>query len=570
MKIVRSSKCPLKFATEAKRVRLREVLAEYGLTVNAFIEWFWEHCPSKDELLKPLVDSLESWLSARLRKVAAREAIDIVLSARRRDGQEAHKPMHKGRRMCISSTIGRFEQPRSATEFDAWLLVRCIGRKLALDLPLRLHRHFHRLAAKGKRLNAYIATESSVQFSFEIETGPKPAPERCIGIDTGLRALASLSSGEQLGTDIGQHLKRVKRCRHGSLGQRRARRALRQRIDEVARDSVQRGTLVVVEKLRGITKNRKRDVRRRLTRTMRRFIGSWNVRYRQRRLEEQGEWNRVSFRTVPAFYTSQMCPACAQVDGRNRDGARFLCQCSAVQRRPSSRPAPRPSSPGGSTRPRPSSRAAWIELFEDRLGPLALVPGRKLVQDGRELLGPGPRQLVRGLQVGPQLGAGAQGSREQPGCRGRHGTLAADDLVEALQRNAQVLGKGLLGHAQGLEELFQQHLPRMGRSAMGREHVACPLFLWRAPGLVVIHHSHVMRIRTHPPEDDAPLVVDPDAVVSGQAAPESFEPVPRRHPQVLEPLRTVDQVQLSTCRCDDVLRISGQEPPLASAPRASM
>lgn len=81
MKITRSTKCSLKFATVKKRTELQSVLSEYGKTVNCFIEYFWKTGEiSKGELLKQIVDIPDTWLSARLRKVAAREALDMVKS----------------------------------------------------------------------------------------------------------------------------------------------------------------------------------------------------------------------------------------------------------------------------------------------------------------------------------------------------------------------------------------------------------------------------------------------------------------------------------------------------------
>ena len=76
VKIKRSSKCSLKFTTHQKRQELNKVLVEYGRVVNLFIDYFWIHgCPLKSKLLKPIVDIPLTWLSARLRKVAAREAM---------------------------------------------------------------------------------------------------------------------------------------------------------------------------------------------------------------------------------------------------------------------------------------------------------------------------------------------------------------------------------------------------------------------------------------------------------------------------------------------------------------
>ena len=85
MKIVRSTKCSIKFATKKKKYELNTVLKEYGKVVNIFISYFWDK-PEFDntQLLKPIVDIPidQTWLSARLRKVAAREALGMVPASR--------------------------------------------------------------------------------------------------------------------------------------------------------------------------------------------------------------------------------------------------------------------------------------------------------------------------------------------------------------------------------------------------------------------------------------------------------------------------------------------------------
>lgn len=80
MKIIRSSKCSLKFATKSKMNELQTILIEYGCVCNIFIEHFWNNSlPSKSKLLKDIVDlPKDTWLSAHLRKVAVREAIDMI------------------------------------------------------------------------------------------------------------------------------------------------------------------------------------------------------------------------------------------------------------------------------------------------------------------------------------------------------------------------------------------------------------------------------------------------------------------------------------------------------------
>lgn len=324
MKFHRSTKCSLKFATASKRERLRSVLAEYGRVVNQFIDQFWEATPRKNDLLKPIVDSPETWLSARLRKVAAREAIDMVAASKERWKEKAVMPKHRGLRMHVSSTIAQLDLPKNATSFDCWLHLFCIGNRTIIDLPIKLHKHINNLLCRGKRLNAYIITPDYVQFCFEITTEKKKQPIECVGVDTGINALASLSTGEQLGTDVKSRIERIKRCKHGSKGQKRARRSLRQYIDEIAKQTVQFADLIVVENLKGITNKTK--LKRRLSKNMRRSIGSWNVRYWLTRLQQQCEWNRVSFRTVSPWKTSQTCPSCGHVDRSNRCGESFSCR----------------------------------------------------------------------------------------------------------------------------------------------------------------------------------------------------------------------------------------------------
>jgi transposase len=58
---------------------------------------------------------------------------------------------------------------------------------------------------------------------------------------------------------------------------------------------------------------------------MRRSLGSWNYRYWLNRLQQATEENRVSFRSVPSFYTSQQCSNCGHTERRNRSGEVFRC-----------------------------------------------------------------------------------------------------------------------------------------------------------------------------------------------------------------------------------------------------
>ncbi|MCK9434323.1 MAG: zinc ribbon domain-containing protein [Candidatus Cloacimonetes bacterium] len=354
-------------------MELNSVLKEYGRVVNTFIEHFWKNGVVKNgELLKGIVDIPETWLSARLRKVAAREALAMVGSALaveksnkqmvsnrikavestlkklkptnrkiRRKINKLHlelksktmrlvawkptMPKHTGKSMSVSCTIAELQEVKKAKGFDAWLHLASIGNKISIDIPIKFHRQYKDLAKTGKRLNSYIITKDDIQFVFEIETGPKKEVKKQIGVDTGITALAALSTGELLGQDINRHIARAKRCSYGSNGHKRASRALKQRMDEVAKQTISDTDLVVVENLKGISANTK--LKGRLSQNMRSSIGKWNQSYWMGRLEQNCERNRVSFRSVSPYNTSITCSACGNVDRASRQNQE-LFECS--------------------------------------------------------------------------------------------------------------------------------------------------------------------------------------------------------------------------------------------------
>jgi len=310
------------------------ILDEYSKVVNIFINYFWLNpdVANKTNLLKPIVDIPETWLSARLRKVAAREAIDMINAAKLRWKDKAVIPVHKGNRMYVSCTIADLVPTKNTnykTEesrlFDAWLHLASIGNKMIMDLPIKYHKHFNKYNNIGKRLNSYIITKNYVQFTFEINTQPKKEGKHCIGIDTGINALACLNNGNQYGLDIKECIERIKRCVQGSKGQQVARHALKQRIDEVVKELMikENPDLIVVERLKNMGKKSK--AKRLLAKNIRRSIGTWNWKYWLKRLEEYCELNRISFRSVLSFYTSTTCPVCGHSDKGNRNGEIFLC-----------------------------------------------------------------------------------------------------------------------------------------------------------------------------------------------------------------------------------------------------
>jgi hypothetical protein len=68
--------------------------------------------------------------------------------------------------------------------------------------------------------------------------------------------------------------------------------------------------------------------------------------------------------------------------------------------------------------------------------------------------------------------------------------------------------------------------------------------------LVVVHNLNVVSVSLAPDETDAPLIVDPDTMLSGPIAFEHFQPVARRRYQVS---KLNSNIKLAKLALDDTL-----------------
>jgi len=324
VKVIRSAKCSLKFATESKRERLRTVLEEYGRVCNFFIAKWWDNPPDKNKIRKIDIEDCETWFTTRLMRAAAFEALAMILAIQNKDGKIGNMPMHNGKSMRVSDSA--IFQVSKSSSFDAWLHLHSLGNKLVFDLPIKGHQQFNKWFAKGRMMNSFLITEKYVKFSFEIETGPKKTEGRDIGIDTGIKSLATTSDGQKHGTNIESIINRINNCQHGSKHQRKLRQYLKDEMARIAKSITSEIDLklIVVEGLKNMNHNTKKQ--RSLGKAMRKRLGTWVYRYWLTRIHEGCENNRVSFRSVSPYYTSQTCSRCGHVERVNRDKEKFRCR----------------------------------------------------------------------------------------------------------------------------------------------------------------------------------------------------------------------------------------------------
>ena len=77
---------------------------------------------------------------------------------------------------------------------------------------------------------------------------------------------------------------------------------------------------------------------------------------------------------------------------------------------------------------------------------------------------------------------------------------------------------------------------------------------------MVIHNLDVVGVPVPPDKVDPPLVVDPDAVLTGPVSFQRFEPVAADLRQVFETGRCVETREPGASRCFDALKAPAGEP----------
>lgn len=142
-------------------------------------------------------------------------------------------------------------------------------------------------------------------------------------------------------------------------------------------------------------------------------------------------------------------------------------------------------------------------------------------------------EVALDLDAVPEFRRLAEECSKTDGHGGRDGSAGVDDLVDGAGRDADGAGHGVLGNAHGIQVFLQQDLAGcdgwIHRYNVSRYRGASMVIANRDLGWAVIA----------PNEDDPPLVVDADRVVTRQISLQGFESVSGRDCKILENPRPV-------------------------------
>lgn len=327
---------------------IEEILTEYARVFNYTVEKYEDLIKSnkKDDkgiskfdfmnvkYVHPVISETGTFLANSLVFECFGEVYAAVqgakASALNREDKKYFSPMHLGKKITLSAHGAITEVSINSKEFDYFVKLRCLrndkGRGYSITIPLKRHRQFNKWANLGKLANSITLSKKYIQFSFEINVAEKKEEGHLVGFDFGMKRLGTLSNGNIIGKDIEKLLYQLQLKKRCSKAYYRKKEEIRSYInEEIKKIDFSDKQLIVVEQLKDMKYKMKE--RGRLSKNIRSVF--YNLSYRQvlDRIQALSEENRVSFRSVPAYYTSITCSRCGHVEKANRlSQESFVCQ----------------------------------------------------------------------------------------------------------------------------------------------------------------------------------------------------------------------------------------------------
>ena len=152
--MIRKSTINLKFANNGRLEKVKLIAEEYQRIVNIFIDRLWKQQQFSGSFIKDT--SADSWLSARMKQAAAKQALSIVKSQRKK--KKKHKPAFNKLVMEPDSRFVNISQ--DVNSFDIRIKFFSIGNKIKLSLPSQKHIHFNRFLKDGWTIKKSIRIKS--------------------------------------------------------------------------------------------------------------------------------------------------------------------------------------------------------------------------------------------------------------------------------------------------------------------------------------------------------------------------------------------------------------------------
>lgn len=320
--MIRAVKVSLKAMTAAKCRRLEALRREVRGCTQRYVDSLWLQRGGLDAKTMRRVSG--GSLSYRHRSNCLKVAIEQIVATKKSAkalGMRAGKP-HVGSTIRLSSLVAQIE--RGHGSFDYVLKVSGLVKRQTIMIPFKgTARLNHWLGKPGaKLLQGCELGDNWASLWIEIPDEEPRKRGTKLAVDIGINKLLVDSKGTHYGTEIKAICQRVRRCKPGSKGKRRAMATRNCYIDRVVKELPwSRMAVIGVEDLNGLKTGKKKN----RSKEFRKATAPWTYRHALTRIEQLAQENRVRLVKVDPRNTSRTCPQCGLVSAENRRGERFQC-----------------------------------------------------------------------------------------------------------------------------------------------------------------------------------------------------------------------------------------------------
>ena len=321
--MIRKTTLNLNNANIGKQQDLLDISKEYNRVANLVIDVLWEREQFSGSFVRD-TSWIDTWLSARMKQCAAKQALAIVKSQRKR--KKKTKPVFARLVMELDSRFVTIEQ--DINSFDCWIALSSIGKKLKLQLPSKKHQHFNAFLNDGWTLKKAIRIRVNdkgfwADVYFEKSSPNTQTTGAAKGFDIGYKKLLVDSDGNQFGTQFEAIAEKIARKHQGSKGFLRALEERNQLVNKVVKDlSFENVDTIVVENLKSVKHQSKGKIHKSFNNKLQRWVYPLVLERLANRCEREG----ILMTFINPAYTSQTCSACGVMDKLSRKGERFKCR----------------------------------------------------------------------------------------------------------------------------------------------------------------------------------------------------------------------------------------------------
>ncbi len=321
--MIRKSTININYANTGKLCEIDSVIHEYNRIVNAFIDYLWENGIMSGSFVKD-TKWLETWLTARMKQAAAKQALAVVRSQRKK--QKKTKPVFCQLVMELDSRFIEIHQDLNS--FDFWIKLSSLGKGIILWIPSKKHKHFNKFVKAGWKMKKSVRVRKTgskffIDIYFEKKEPEKKPFGRVKSVDIGYKKLMVDNRGKEYGKDFYKIAEKISRKKQGSKAFRRALTERDNLINQtVSRFSLSGVRTLVIEDLKNVKHKSKGKLRKSFNNKLQR----WSYPKVMTKAAGMCEEGGVRLVRINPAYTSQTCHMCGVRDKSARNGEIFVCK----------------------------------------------------------------------------------------------------------------------------------------------------------------------------------------------------------------------------------------------------